>query len=63
MYWFHQRDGNSGLRSLSDGNSPGCSKDLYGSENFASIALGALISLACLSSETHNLQRVFRPGG
>ena len=22
-----------------------------------------LISLACVSSETHNLQRVFRPGG
>ena len=22
-----------------------------------------IISLACVSSETHNLQRVFRPGG
>ena len=22
-----------------------------------------LVSLACVSSETHNLQRVFRPGG
>ena len=42
---------------------PRCSKDLYGSEKFASIALGALISLALLSSETHNLQRVFRPRG
>ena len=25
--------------------------------------LTALISLACVSSETHNLQRVFGPGG
>ena len=27
------------------------------------LTLRRLISLACVSSETHNLQRVFRPGG
>ena len=25
--------------------------------------MSLVISLACVSSETHNLQRVFRPGG